>query len=138
MVRRRLWCVALALGCAAPLPAQMPNPPGQTKPGEHPVHAAYLFAHMRHDDYGRLHYSVSLDGLHWESLNGGRRVFEAYRGHPDISRGPDQKFYLVGNRGDDQPDINFWVSADLISWKKHSDYVPDLKRVPDYRRPWPE
>lgn len=29
-------------------------------------------------------------------------------------------------------DINFWVSNDLIDWNRHSDYVPDLKHVPDY------
>jgi hypothetical protein len=38
----------------------------------------------------------------------------------------------VGNRGDNRPDINFWVSDDLIAWTKYADYTPDLKRVPDY------
>jgi hypothetical protein len=112
--------------------AQMPDPPGQVRAGEQPKHESYLFAHMLHGDYWRLYYSVSLDGLHWEMLNGGRRVFEAYRGHADISRGHDGRYYLVGNRGDDRPDINFWVSDDLITWAKHSDLIPDLKRVPDY------
>jgi len=31
-----------------------------------------------------------------------------------------------------RPDINFWVSDDLITWKKFGDYVPDLKRIPNY------
>ena len=61
-------------------------------------------------------------------------VFQEYRGHADIVKGHDGRYYLVGNRGDDQPDINFWVSEDLITWKKYSDYVPDLKHVPDYPR----
>lgn len=112
--------------------AQMPDPPGQVRPGEAPGFEAYLFAHMMHGDYGRLYYSVSLDGLHWDMLNGGRRVFEEYRGHADICHGYDGRYYLVGNRGDHQPDINFWVSDDLLTWKKHGDYVPDLKQVPDY------
>jgi hypothetical protein len=47
----------------------MPDPPGQVGAGETPKHEAYLFAHLRHGDYGRLYYSVSLDGLHWEMLN---------------------------------------------------------------------
>src|SRR5690606_7559996 len=34
--------------------------------------------------------------------------------------------------GDDQPDINFWVSDDLVTWEKYSDYVPDLKQVPEF------
>ncbi|HEY5913261.1 MAG TPA: glycosyl hydrolase family 43 [Verrucomicrobiae bacterium] len=114
--------------------AQMPDPPGQVAPGETRKYEAYLFAHMLHGDYWRLYYSVSLDGLHWEMLNGGKRVFQEYRGHADIMKGHDGRYYLVGNRGDDQPDINFWVSEDLIIWKKYSDYVPDLKHVPDYPR----
>ena len=115
--------------------AQMPDPPGQVAPGEKPKYEAYLFAHMLHGDYGRLYYSVSLDGLHWEMLNGGKRVFEQYHGHASLCKGHDGRYYLVGNRGDDQPDINFWVSDDLVTWKKYSDYVPDLKQVPDYPHP---
>jgi hypothetical protein len=113
-------------------PAQMPDPPGQVKKGELPEHEAYLFAHILQGDYGRLHYSVSLDGLHWTMLNQGKRVFEEYHGHPDICQGHDGRYYLVGNRGDDQPDINFWASQDLVHWEKYSDYVPDLKHVPGY------
>jgi hypothetical protein len=127
------WFLGMAaLACFSTARAQMPDPPGQVQAGEIPKYEAYLFAHMMHGDYGRLYYSVSLDGLHWESLNGGKRVFPDYRGHADICHGPDGRYYLVGNRGDDQPDINFWVSDDLIAWKKYGDYVPDLKHVPDY------
>ncbi len=124
----------LVTGVGSQVLAQMPDPPGQVQPGERPKHEAYLFAHMMAGDYWRLYYSVSLDGLHWTLLNGGKRVFDAYRGHPDITRGHDGRFYLVGNRGDAKPDIHFWVSADLISWAKHSDYRPDLKSIPDYPR----
>jgi len=115
--------------------AQMPDPPGQVRPGEKPEYEAYLFAHMMEGDYDRLYYSVSLDGLHWHMLNGGRRVFDQYHGHASICKGHDGRYYLVGNRGDGQPDINFWVSEDLITWKKYSDLVPDLKHVPDYPKP---
>lgn len=117
--------------------AQMPNPPGQVKSGEKPKYEAYLFAHMIDGDYGHLYYSVSLDGLHWTMLNHRHRVFEGYHGHADIARGADGRYYLVGNRGDDQPDINFWVSDDLIHWTHYSDYVPDLKHVPDYPKALP-
>ncbi len=117
--------------------AQLPNPPGQVAAGTPARHEAYLFAHMVHGDYWRLYYSVSLDGLHWQPLNGGKRVCEEYRGHADITKGHDGRYYLVGNRGDDRPDINFWVSADLIRWTKYSDYTPDLKHVPDYPKALP-
>lgn len=125
------WLMTILLWVASSQ-AQMPNPPGQVGPDEKPKYEAYLFAHMMDGDYGRLYYSVSLDGLYWEMLNGGRRVFEEYHGHASICQGHDGRYYLVGNRGDDQPDINFWVSEDLITWKKYSDYVPNLKEVPDY------
>jgi hypothetical protein len=123
---------AASLFLTAPLFAQMPDPPGQCEPGEKPKTEAYLFAHMMHGDYGRLYYSVSLDGLHWEILNGGQRVFQEYRGHASICQGSDERYYLVGNRNDEAAAINFWVSDDLIEWKKFSDFTPDLKSVPDY------
>jgi hypothetical protein len=131
---RGACCLLASLLCALAGRAQMPDPPGQVQPGETPKYEAYLFAHMLHGDYGRLYYSVSLDGLHWQMLNGGKRVCEEYRGHADICQGHDRRFYLVGNRSDDQPDINFWVSGDLITWKKYSDYVPDLQHVPGYAK----
>jgi len=85
---------------------QQPDPPGQAK-GTTPKYEAYLFGHMMQGDYGRLYYTVSLDGLHWKRLNGGKRVFEEYRGHSDICLGHDGRYYLVGNRNDSAPDINF-------------------------------
>ena len=137
-MRLTLLSLSLALLFAiGPVRAQMPDPPGQVKPGEKPVHEAYLFAHMMHGDYGRLYYSVSLDGLHWEILNGTNRVFAEYRGHADICQGHDGRFYLVGNRNDSRPDINFWVSDDLIAWKKCGDYIPDLQHVPNYPKAMP-
>jgi hypothetical protein len=119
-----------ALGIAAR--AQMPDPPGQVVGDEPTVNAAYLFAHMTHADYGRLYYSVSVDGLHWQPLNDRKRVSDDYRGHPDICRGHDGRYYLVGNENDRAPAINFWVSEDLIAWKQYSSFEPDLNNVPNY------
>ncbi|MEJ0089848.1 MAG: glycoside hydrolase family 43 protein [Limisphaerales bacterium] len=132
-----VWCLVASLILTGSAKAQMPDPPGQVGPGEKPKYEAYLFAHMMQGDYGRLYYSVSLDGLHWEMLNGGKRVFEEYHGHASICKGHDGRYYLVGNRGDDAPAINFWVSDDLITWKKYGDFVPDLKHVPDYPKALP-
>jgi len=108
-----------------------PDPPGQST-GKQPVNEAYLFAHMVHEDYGRLYYSVSLDGLHWTLLNDGKRISDDYKGHPDICKGHDGRYYLVGNRSDSAPDINFWVSNDLIRWARYNDIEPDLKKTPGY------
>jgi hypothetical protein len=129
---RVLLPVLAAVVVAVSAAAQMPDPPGQAVPGEAPAHEAYLFAHMVHEEYGRLYYSVSLDGLHWRFLNGGRRVFDAYRGHADICRGHDGRYYLVGNHRDEAPDIQFWVSEDLVTWTRHGEYRPDLTKVPEY------
>jgi hypothetical protein len=131
-MRALAFLVAIGVACALTSKAQAPDPPGQVKPGEAPKFDAYLFAHMMQGDYWRLYYSVSRDGLHWEMLNGGKRVCEEYRGHASIVKGHDGRYYLVGNGGDDQPDINFWVSDDLVTWNRYGSYAPDLKHVPDY------
>ena len=110
---------------------QQPDPPGQAKEGV-PVNEAYLFAHIMHNDYGRLYYTVSLDGLHWVMLNDGKRVFDEYKGHPDICKGHDGRYYILGNKKDAAPDINIWVSDDLILWEHYTDYTPDIKKTPGY------
>ncbi|PKD19079.1 glycosyl hydrolase family 43 [Salegentibacter salinarum] len=112
--------------------AQQPDPPGQVNSGEKAVNEAYLFAHMTHKDYGRLYYSVSKDGLHWQNLNEGERVFDNYQGHPDIVKGPKGNYYIAGNTSDSSPDINIWSSDDLITWEKHAIYTPDLTATPGY------
>ncbi len=122
----------LAYGVNLTSIAQQPDPPGQVKPGENAKNEAYLFAHMTHEDYGRLYYSVSRDGLHWQKLNDGRRVFNSYQGHPDIVKGPNGNYYIAGNTSDSSPDINIWISEDLIHWKKHAVYTPDLQATPGY------
>jgi hypothetical protein len=125
-----LYVVSMALY------AQQPDPPGQVTDG-HPVHEAYLFAHMMHGDYGKLYYSVSLDGLHWELLNKGERVYEEYRGHPDICKGPDGRYYIAGNKSDASADIHIWVSDNLIKWEHHADYTPKLQKTPGYEHALP-
>lgn len=131
------WMAIAGLLLTAVAAGQMPDPPGQVQPGQAAVNEGYLFAHMMANDYWRLYYSLSMDGLHWELLNDGKRVFEDYRGHADICKGHDGRYYLVGNRGDNRPDINFWISDDLVTWTKYSDYRPDLSRVPDYPKAMP-
>ena len=130
MISRVLVAVA-GLFAASAFAAQ-PDPPGQVKAGENAVNEAYLFAHMTHSDYGRLYYSVSRDGLHWFRLNGGKRITDDYRGHPDIARGADGRYYIAGNESDSSPTINIWSSQDLIEWKRFSEFKPDLKSTPGY------
>ncbi|MDO4558287.1 MAG: glycosyl hydrolase family 43, partial [Planctomycetia bacterium] len=134
----RRFCVVMVLTawCSGPgnshATAQLPELPGQVTPDESPVHEAYLFSHMTDQDYGGLYYSVSLDGLRWTPLNGGRRVLQEYHGHSCIVTGHDGRYYLVGNESDADPTIHFWCSSDLIHWERYSDYTPDLKKIPEY------
>lgn len=130
MPKRRLLAI-VAAALAASAAAQRTPPGGPETPYVDPA-KAYLFAHMMKGDYGTLYYSISVDGLHWRTLNGGRPVSADYHGHASIARGPDGRYYLVGNKGDDDPSIRFWVSEDLVRWTPFGTYQPDLKAVPGH------
>jgi hypothetical protein len=125
-----LVSLLLAAQSAPPVPPDVP-PGAPETPYVHPD-KAYLFAHMMTGHYGVLYYSVSRDGLHWRQLNGGRPVSDDYHGHASIARGADGRWYLVGNKGDDDPLIRFWVSDDLVRWMPFGTYRPDLKDLPDH------
>lgn len=100
------------------------------QPDAEPI-GGYLFAHMTKEDYGRLYYSVSSDGIKWNLLNDGRRVLDEYRGHPDICRGHDGRYYLLGNT-EAGPDIRLWVSSNLIDWKLINTFRADLSGLPEF------
>lgn len=107
-------------------------PPGASEiPYVHPD-KAYLFAHMKTGSYGILYYSVSRDGLYWRQLNRGQPVSADYHGHASIARHRDGRYFLVGNKGDDDPLIRFWTSRDLITWTPYGTYKPDLSNVPGH------
>jgi hypothetical protein len=113
--------------------AQDGPPGGPETPAVHPD-KAYLFAHMVQGRYGVLHYSISRDGLHWRQLNGGRPIPTDYHGHASIARHPDGRYFLVGNRSDEDPLIRFWTSRDLIRWTLYGTYRPDLSAIPGHRQ----
>lgn len=95
--------------------------------------AGCLFAHMLKDDYAHLYYSISTDGRHWRILNDRKRILPEYLGHPDITRGPDGRFYLVGNVQWDE-DLRFWVSDDLVTWRQWGDHKLDVSKQPGFDR----
>lgn len=94
---------------------------------------AYLFAHMFKEDYGRLYYSVSRNGLDWTVLNNRKRITDDYAGHPDICQGHDGRYYLIGNRTK-EPEITIWVSDNLITWTRHSQFTPEFDNIPNFSR----
>lgn len=75
----------------------------------------YLFAHMTPDDYAHLYYSVSRDAYNWETLNDGKIILTAYKGHPDICQGKDGVFYMIGVDSSTRSPI-LWSSSDLVTW----------------------
>lgn len=132
ILQNAVLCAGLCAVPVLPIAAQtQPAPGGPSTPFIDPARA-YLFAHMTKERYGVLYYSVSLDGLHWQRINGGKPVSEDYHGHASIARGGDGRYYLVGNKGDDDPLIRFWVSNDLISWTSFGTYRPDLHNIPGH------
>lgn len=65
-------------------------------------------------------------------MNGGQPVSADYHGHASIARGGDGRYYLVGNKSDDDPFIRFWVSDDLIEWRPYGTYRPELGNIPGH------
>jgi hypothetical protein len=101
--------VAICFGCGSPNNGSK----GQSREKT----GAYLFAHMIHDNYGGMYYSVSEDGVNWTTLNDTLPV-SAYRGHPDFCLGKDGRYYMIGvvmNEGVGQPVL--WATDDLVKWK---------------------
>ena len=70
--------------------SQAQAPGGPVTPYVDPARA-FLFAHMTKERYGELYYSVSLDGLHWTRLNGGRPVSPDFTDTP-----PSRKVATAG------------------------------------------
>lgn len=122
MKRRAFWVLCWTVTWAA---ACMASPEASTSGG-------YLFAHMLAKDYGRLYYAISEDGLHWTPLNDGRRILDDYRGHPDVCRGHDGRYYLIGNY-ERREEINLWVSEDLVCWSRFGSFTPDIYKTPGFR-----
>ncbi len=73
----------------------------------------YLFAFITNSEYYRLHYAVSRDGYNWTVLNDGAVVLDEYRGHPDICKGSDDVYRMIGVMP-----LCLWESRDLIKWEK--------------------
>lgn len=95
----------------------------------------YLFAHMTNDDYGALYYSMSVDGRNWTQLNEGKRVFDQYRGHPDIITGHDGRYYLTGNPPEKGRQVKIWTSEDYLTWTPFVEFKPDMSDLPEFNEP---
>ena len=100
--------------------------------GPKPKNEAYLFAHMMKGDYRRAITLRSASTVFIGLCSTMGKAVSPVAGHASIARGHDGRYYLVGNNGDDAPDINFWVSDDLMSWKMYSDCRPDVTSAPNY------
>ena len=80
----------------------------------------YLFAHMTDKNYGKLFYSISRDGLRWTTLNDGKIILADYNGHPDICKGGDGNYYMIGVQSSDSHYLTLFSSSDLVAWKRNN------------------
>ena len=108
---------------------------------------AYLFVHFREKttpEGEQVYFGLSLDGFHWEAVNGGRPVLWTYLGEKGVRdctiiRGQDGKYRIFATdlslayrfRQDyrlDWPKISrtgskclaMWESADLVNWSRQT------------------
>lgn len=86
-----------------------------------------------------LHLAWSVDGRHFEALNGNRPTWaEQWLRDPFVGRGHDGRFYLLAtgpyDEDGEQRSCVFAVSEDLISWETHS--LPLMQSVPEARNVW--
>ena len=79
------------------------------------LQGGYLFIHMRHEDYGRMYYYISRDARTWTKLNNNQRGNAEYRGYPDIIKGHDNRYYMIGVSEKTQKPL-LWTSSDLVAW----------------------
>ena len=115
---------AMWISCGTPETGQsgQPGDGGASVSGN----GGYLFVHMTDQNYGRMFYSVSRDGLVWETLNDGKVILETYLGHPTLTRGGDGKYYMIGVSTGKTPHYPvLWFSDDLVVWG-HRDLSPDI------------
>lgn len=73
----------------------------------------YLFAFITKNEYYKLHYALSRDGYNWTTLNNGEVLLDEYWGHPDICKGPDGVYRMIGVFP-----TTLWETTDLINWTK--------------------
>lgn len=132
-----VWVMTLTAACTwtASLHGQEDGRPEDDSAADAP--AGYLFAHMDKGDYGRLYYAISRDGLRWLPLNDGKRIVEDYLGHPDITRGHDGRFYMIGV-GRQAPEAVLWASSDLTDWEVERELDAEMFDAPalDHDPPW--
>ncbi|MBD5233950.1 MAG: glycoside hydrolase family 43 protein [Bacteroidales bacterium] len=85
--------------------------------------SVYLMSFFKPSDQ-HLFYAWSEDGLHWNDINDGGQVFNAYDNSialrdpyaSRVTRNGESKFHLVHTWGWDHPAIFHWESDDLVNW----------------------
>lgn len=98
------------------------------------ITGGYLFAHMKHEDYGGIYYYISKDAQQWVVLNDNKTVEPKYSGHPDIIKGRDGRYYMIGVSRTQPKRLELWASGDLLSWSVEGP-IPDqaIFNTPGYK-----
>lgn len=92
----------------------------------------YLFAHTgTGDNYYKLFYALSRDGITWTALKRGESPMTTYRGFPYITRDAAGTYWLIGTSSGSLPHFPIvWWSEDLITWK-HKDLPTSIMNLPE-------
>ena len=123
---RFLLAASLLSSLEVDAPAQMVKPlPGAVAPGKVPAGSPWLFAGFKKNSEDGVYYAISLDGLHWKLVNGGKPVVpptekgELMR-DPFVQRAPDGTFRMVWTWAWRSPMVlGYAESADLVTWTPH-------------------
>ena len=89
-----------------------------------PAEGGYLFAHMKDSDYGGIYYYISRDAKQWTVLNDDKTIEPRYSGHPDIIKGADGRYRMIGVTRTLPKSLILWVSTDLVTWQT-DETIPD-------------
>lgn len=89
-----------------------------------PAEGGYLFAHMKDSDYGGIYYYISKDAKQWIVLNDDKTIEPRYSGHPDIIKGADGRYRMIGVTRTLPKSLVLWVSTDLVTWQTDG-AIPD-------------
>jgi hypothetical protein len=89
-----------------------------------------LFTYFKGNGEDGLHLAYSVDGLVWQTLNGGRSLLRPVVGRnrlmrdPQIVAGPDGLFHMVWTTSWNDPVIGYATSKDLINWSAQRAFTP--------------
>ena len=113
----------------------------QIQPDANTSREAYLFSYFKGNGEDGLHLAYSVDGLVWQTLNGGKSFLKPVVGRsklmrdPQIVAGPGGLFHMVWTSSWTDPVIGYATSRDLLNWSAQRGLKP-MTREPTALNVW--